>query len=443
MRGALQRSLDEFGPVPIHAPEGSPTGGVAPPSTLPTPSDAWGLAAPRFEEAVREEGDVSAVWRHTMRRYVERMPSLLAKVGLPGALGPEEITGHHLRALREGLGWTRSSLRVLFASLRRYLRWEGLPLAEDPRAWRLPSGEAARRRWLEKRDLLRLWARSKGACRVVVALEGFNGLRRVEVLRLRVQDVDREEHRLRVRGKGRYGGKWRTIPMAGRVEEAIEAWRREQAIGSGRLLDYSPSGLNVMLARTAREAKLPRRVSNHDLRRTFGRLAYQSGMSLVDVRNILGHESVDETVVYIGLDEEQMRAGLARFEQAMRRPIRGRLPPSVPRTSGAENDPRAQLPPQEPARSREITKGAGAGLARRSKPGGPQGGFPVGDLSRGPRKVGPAAIEQVEEEALAEQSNDPPDVLQGGRHKPPRGSQEAQDRRDERCDARTPPEPPS
>ncbi|MCI4317629.1 MAG: tyrosine-type recombinase/integrase [Thermoplasmata archaeon] len=52
------------------------------------------------------------------------------------------------------------------------------------------------------------------------------------------------------------------------------------------------------------------RVSHHDLRRTFGRVAYDAGMDLVQLKNLLGHSSVEMTVHYIGLDADRMRAGL-------------------------------------------------------------------------------------------------------------------------------------
>ncbi|HEV2166663.1 MAG TPA: tyrosine-type recombinase/integrase [Thermoplasmata archaeon] len=59
-------------------------------------------------------------------------------------------------------------------------------------------------------------------------------------------------------------------------------------------------------------------VSGHDLRRSFGRIAYQAGVSLVDLKYLYGHESVDMTAYYIGLDEESARRGLTAFGDAMR-----------------------------------------------------------------------------------------------------------------------------
>ena len=69
---------------------------------------------------------------------------------------------------------------------------------------------------------------------------------------------------------------------------------------------------------TSERAQLGVRVSGHDLRRSFGRIAYRNGVPLVDLRNLLGHETLDMTIHYVGVDSDNMAAGLDRFEQAMR-----------------------------------------------------------------------------------------------------------------------------
>src|SRR4029077_6612735 len=56
------------------------------------------------------------------------------------------------------------------------------------------------------------------------------------------------------------------------------------------------------------------KVSHHDLRRTFGRLAHQSGMDLIQLKNLYVHSSVEMTVHYIGIDTDEMREGLNRIE---------------------------------------------------------------------------------------------------------------------------------
>ncbi len=157
-----------------------------------------------------------------------------------------------------------------------------------------------------------------------MALEGLNGLRRVEVLRLRHKDIHPTEGFLNVRGKGRDGGKWRQVPICpylGNLMAKLDL----AATPDERLVPLSASGADLLLQRAATRAGFRReglRVSHHDLRRTFGRLSHDAGMDLVQLKNLYGHASLDQTVHYIGLDQIEMRRGLDRLD-ALLRPLFG------------------------------------------------------------------------------------------------------------------------
>jgi hypothetical protein len=56
----------------------------------------------------------------------------------------------------------------------------------------------------------------------------------------------------------------------------------------------------------------------HDLRRTFGRVAYEANVSLAGLSYLYGYESADRTARYIGLDDAAARKGLESFDEAMR-----------------------------------------------------------------------------------------------------------------------------
>jgi integrase/recombinase XerC len=141
----------------------------------------------------------------------------------------------------------------------------------------------------------------------------------VEVLRLRGKDIDFGRRRLRVLGKGRNGGKWRTLPMFSETARVLGP-ASEGLDEDSRLVPLSLSGADLLLRRVSDRAGFPRlglKVSHHDLRRTFGRLAHKAGMDLVQLKNLYGHASLDQTVHYIGLDEDEMRAGLDRLATFM------------------------------------------------------------------------------------------------------------------------------
>lgn len=270
---------------------------------------------------IREEGrSIGERWVRGLGYTLGRVPAVLSALGVRPALsGAGKVDSQHIEALRERTGWGRATTQFYFAALRQFLRWSGNPIADRSELWRLPPSTAQRRRWLTPDQLVRLFRASRGKGRVIVGLEGFNGLRRVEVLRLRRSDVNLAEGWLNVRGKGRMGGKWRQIPLSRVARAALEP--HLNGLGPlDRILPFSASWADLRLQEAAAAAGLLSsgvRVSHHDLRRTFGRLAHSAGMDLVQLKNLYGHSSLEMSVHYIGLDLERMREGLSAVDRVL------------------------------------------------------------------------------------------------------------------------------
>lgn len=282
----------------------------------------WSFQVEKFVAQKVAKDAIGPDWARRLHYELERVPRLLRSVDASVPDSPAEFSDEHLAALRQGMTWQKATFALHFAALKQFLRYAKNPTAEHGGLWRLPSGESSRRRWLTKDQLLRLYRHAQGRERLLIALEGFNGLRRVEVLRIRPADFLGGEDALMVRGKGRYGGKWRRIPLHPTARAAVAA-AIPGILPGDPLLPISSSGADGLLRRAASRAGLDRggnRISHHDLRRTFGRLAHDAGMDLVQLKNLFGHSSIDMTVHYIGLDTERMREGLARLQRAMAMP---------------------------------------------------------------------------------------------------------------------------
>jgi integrase len=296
-----------------------PIGMPGRPSRSARRRELWAAEVDRFLQWKRAETPVCDDWIRRLSWELIRVPALLRRVHSPSV--PESsryFEAGHVALLRTHLPWARSTFMIHFAALRQFLRWAGNPISDRRIVWHLPSGEPSRRRWLTKDQLNRLYRRSSGAARILVGLEALNGMRRVEVLRLRFKDVLTPEDCLLVRGKGAQGGKWRKIPMHRSVRRDLAQWRRDHQ-PDDRIIPLSRSGADLLLSRAVRAAGLPDgvRVSHHDLRRSFGRFAYESGMDLVQLKNMLGHASLEMSVHYIGLDSARMREGLERFSKVV------------------------------------------------------------------------------------------------------------------------------
>lgn len=159
---------------------------------------------------------------------------------------------------------------------------------------------------------------------MIVTLELLHGLRRIEVIRIRTTDIHLDEGYIEVRGKGRAGGKLRSIPMHPDFRRAYERWMEERNQMRLEAEDDSAANLLVYL----RNGKLHQyeeikgraiddhikqlsertgiEFSNHTLRRTFGRELYRSGVDITVIATIFGHSSTTQTLKYLGLELDDM-----------------------------------------------------------------------------------------------------------------------------------------
>jgi len=142
------------------------------------------------------------------------------------------------------------------------------------------------------------------------------GLRVSELVGLDVDDIDLEEGRVRVLGKG---GKEREVPVGryardavgaylSRVRPAIVTARSRSALflnlRGGRLTRQGCAGI---LAHHAAGAGISRKVSPHALRHSFATHLLEGGADVRVVQELLGHASVATTQVYTLVTKEHLR----------------------------------------------------------------------------------------------------------------------------------------
>lgn len=171
---------------------------------------------------------------------------------------------------------------------------------------------------------------------VAIHLELCLGMRRVEVIRLRVQDI--HPTYLDVRGKGRHGGKWRTIPFPEGTYDLLQRMIAQRNAKIREVRKRHPNVQipdNLFLAFNRRKTIIeplkekgtgfdaayivPVResigfhFSNHTLRRTFGRQLWKNRVEIEKIAEIMGHESIDQTMKYIGVNMDDMSTAMSRL----------------------------------------------------------------------------------------------------------------------------------
>ena len=145
-----------------------------------------------------------------------------------------------------------------------------------------------------------------GRERLVIWTMLDTGMRLGEFLGLTRNSIDWQVHRLTVYGKsGPYGSssKKRVLPMTTRVQTLLEAFFAiNDAVGMSRRT------VARVVDRVANKAHISRRVTPHVLRHTFSITALQKGISTRALQDLLGHDHLATTEIYLNISPEQVHA---------------------------------------------------------------------------------------------------------------------------------------
>lgn len=138
------------------------------------------------------------------------------------------------------------------------------------------------------------------------------GLRISEFCALDVSSVDGKDV-IEVIGKGK---KVRTIPLSKKVQHEIEDYLklREQFKTCNQALVVNSNGKRLsrrgallLWKHCLNAVGISRSLRLHDLRHTFGTLAYKRSRDLRAVQELLGHASPQTTQIYTHIDREDLR----------------------------------------------------------------------------------------------------------------------------------------
>lgn len=175
-----------------------------------------------------------------------------------------------------------------------------------PRRLILPLSETVIRKFLANLNSFR--------DRAILLLMLALGLRSSEVAGLKIHDIDFEDRRLRIRGKG---NKERIMPLADWVANSLKRYLDYErprvshqscfAVlkGPRRGLPLSLEGLRKIF-RYRRTKALLKNANPHRFRHTFCTNLISKGVSLPVVQKLMGHDSIETTLIYINLSNEDV-----------------------------------------------------------------------------------------------------------------------------------------
>lgn len=149
------------------------------------------------------------------------------------------------------------------------------------------------------------------------------GLRISELTELRISNLFLEEGYIRIQGKG---NKVRLVPISPKAIQELKGWfevRKHINIQRGfedhvfvsrtRGKALSRISLFIFIQRYAENAGITKEISPHTFRHSFATHLLQGGANLRAIQDMLGHESLGTTEIYMHVDTTHLREQLMLY----------------------------------------------------------------------------------------------------------------------------------
>ena len=298
----------------------------------PLPLEEWRT---RFLAHLRAARNFSP---HTLRAYGADVAHFLRLSGAPSAASIDrDRIRAYLARLQADAGLARNSVLRRMSAVRsfaRYLRKEGALLGDPFANVPLPKKQSRLPRFLSEREMEDLLdaalkeGRFSARDKAVMELLYSSGLRRSEVSRLNVGDVDFFSGVARVLGKG---GAERLVPVGTRSLAALRRYldKRTGAQGGDPLFlnwrgrRLSDQGVAVILKRWMSAAGWHKKVTPHVFRHSFATHLLNKGCDLRSVQEMLGHKNLSTTQVYTHVSLDRLKSVYGEAHPRAARPDAG------------------------------------------------------------------------------------------------------------------------
>lgn len=142
--------------------------------------------------------------------------------------------------------------------------------------------------------------------RILLATLYGCGLRRFELLNIKLPDVDLDRKMLHIReGKGR---KDRYVPLGEMLSKGLSKyihmekpykWLFNGKDNTGQLQQFSETGVQWIVRQAAKKSGIKKHVTSHILRHSYATHLLEMGMDIMTLKDLLGHTDIKTTLVYL------------------------------------------------------------------------------------------------------------------------------------------------
>jgi len=262
---------------------------------------------------------------HTVRNYLSDLEQFFAFLEKTELNGIDHLTLRRFIAHLINLDTKKTSIARKLSSLRsffNYLNREGILNNNPARLVTTPRREKRLPNVLTVDDAERLMNapdsifkenKKNILLRDKAVLETLysTGIRVSELIEMNLDDIDRHNHLVRIRGKGR---KERIVPIGTTALDAINAYHRQIANRPETKEIFTGPGGKRLTARTVqrilenygKKLGLLQKTSPHTLRHSFATHLLESGADLRAIQELLGHASLSTTQRYTHLNLDSL-----------------------------------------------------------------------------------------------------------------------------------------
>lgn len=295
-----------------------------PPASRGAPCPAGSALVVEYQRFLRDHRGVSEKRADLHGVHVGAFLAALGQIGSAkqiGRLTPAAIhafiTGRADRMSRSGRKAMCTALRsfLRFLLVRGYLRHDlvpCVPVIPSFKLDRLPRGIA----WADVQRILAVIDRSTVVgCRdyAMLLLLATYGMRVGQLCALRLDDIHWRRQTIRIRAAK--GGRDTVLPLRSSVGEAIVRYLRNgrphrpcrEIFLRVRAPLVPMCGISSQIRSYARTAGVPPPFSAHAWRHACATRMLAEGQSIKTIRDILGHRSIESTLIYTKVDVETLR----------------------------------------------------------------------------------------------------------------------------------------
>lgn len=257
----------------------------------------------------------------TAANYLRAIESLCKFTGThPRELSHDQVTDF-IFDLQQNKNRAWRTIKVYSAGLRWYYQnMENKPDFADRIPY--PKEEKTLPKVLSREDLKQFFSGCKNLKhRVMFQLVYSSGLRRNELLNLKIRDIQTQDGKYRIRINRSKGNKDRYTVLSKRLLPELREYylicRPKEYLFNGRRKGepMSEGGLRHAMIKAVKQSGFTKDMNLHILRHCFASHALEEGLNIRTLQELLGHSSIQTTMIYLHVSDIPLYKAFSPFDK--------------------------------------------------------------------------------------------------------------------------------